>query len=144
MDNATVLFCMISMPDGGFIGGLVDNEDLMLWDQNGKRLCVANPAKLALVPIRQHNEIIGFNAIFGPVYPMHTEQKSLLLNPSAVEILGKVQEQEDDLCIFGITQVKDLFESYKSFRQGWRAQLSGITVPTATEARNILDFPGKK
>lgn len=144
METETVFFCILAMPDSGLIGGVIHQEDLATWDQSGRKLSVDGPARLSLSPIQRGKDIIGFNAMFGPVYPMHTEQKAMLLCPYMLEILGEVTAQENDVCVNGIVQVKDLFESYKSFRQGWRAQLAGITIPTVEESHNILDFPGKK
>jgi hypothetical protein len=132
-EKEVLYFTLLTLPSTEHILGVVSDSAYVAWASNKMKLVVRDAKRILPLPMERGNVIVGFNFSFMPLYPEPTRQERLTLDATMVEILGQIETTDGVSYLVGKNipeKIKGFFNSYTDIVAQWRAELSGLVMPS--------------
>jgi hypothetical protein len=127
-------FFVYALAGGQMLIGCATEGSLTAWSQKGQALTLRRPRLVHFVPPGPG----GPGGVgYGPCYPIGTPQEELLVNPVAVDLIGKVKAldgqapQVTPIAGSGNKNIGIVFGDYLRALDQWWRDLSEIVTPPA-------------
>jgi len=124
----------------GLTIGIIGYGDYEFWKhgRNNTNICVYYPKSIQFLTSTPNS----INMVLQPFHPIKSEQAVTVITPTFIEIVGEIVVVDNNVTCNGNPGISSLFESYKDSVNQWRAEISGLVIPTLKD--NIIGLNAKK